>query len=129
MKEKRFFICEHCGNMIGIIKDSGVPIVCCGEDMTELVANTIDASAEKHVPDISVNGNLVEVRIGSVPHPMIEQHYIEWVYIHTEKGGQRKTLKPNDEPVVTFALTDDDKLISAYEYCNLHGLWKADYKG
>ena len=129
MKEKKFFICKHCGNMIGMIKHSGVTPVCCGEAMPELVPNTVDASTEKHVPVITVKGNLVEVRVGSVPHPMIQEHYIEWVYILTEKGGQRKALKPNDEPVATFALTDDDKLLCAYEYCNLHGLWKADYTG
>jgi superoxide reductase len=125
-KEQKFFICKHCGNLIGFIHSSGVPVVCCGENMTELIANTTDASNEKHVPVIEVDGNKVTVKIGSEPHPMVEQHYITWVYIRTEKGGQRKELFPGEEPCAEFVLTDDDKIISAYEYCNLHGLWKAD---
>ena len=124
--EQRFFICKHCGNMVGMIHSSGVPLVCCGEEMTELVPNTVDASAEKHVPVIKVDGQKVIVEIGSAPHPMVEEHYITWVYIKTAKGGQRKDLFPGDEPRAEFVLTDDDKLESAYEYCNLHGLWKAD---
>jgi superoxide reductase len=106
-----------------------VPIICCGEEMTLLEANTTDASVEKHVPVIKVDGNKVTVEIGSTPHPMIEQHYIQWIYIQTEKGGQRKILTPNDPPRAEFMLTDDDKLEIAFEYCNLHGLWKADYEG
>lgn len=122
---QRFFICEHCGNMIGFLNFSGVPVVCCGENMKELVPNTMDASAEKHVPVIKVDGNIVTVEIGTAPHPMIEKHFIEWVYIQTAKGGQRKVLLPNNQPSVQFALTDDDKMEAAYAYCNLHGLWKA----
>lgn len=122
---QRFFVCETCGNMIGFIKESGAPLVCCGNEMKELVPNTEDASVEKHVPEIKVDGNIVTVNIGSEPHPMIDVHYIEWVYIQTEKGGQRKTLSPDDQPTVQFALTEDDKLVSAYAYCNLHGLWKS----
>lgn len=94
--------------------------------MTELIANTEDASAEKHVPVIKVDGQRVIVEIGSEPHPMIPEHYITWVYIKTAKGAQRKELSPGDEPRVEFVLTEDDKIESAYEYCNLHGLWKAD---
>lgn len=122
---QRFFICEHCGNMIGFLNFSGVPVVCCGENMKELVPNTMDASAEKHVPVIKVDGNIVTVEIGTAPHPMIEKHFIEWVYIQTAKGGQRKVLLPNNQPSVQFALTDDDNMEAAYAYCNLHGLWKA----
>lgn len=127
-KEQKFYICKHCGNIISFVKSSGAPVTCCGEKMNELVPNTTDAATEKHVPVITVDGNTVKVDIGSVAHPMVEEHYITWVYIQTEKGGQRKELSPNDEPSVTFALTEDDKLVSAYEYCNLHGLWKKDYK-
>ncbi|HHZ17519.1 MAG TPA: desulfoferrodoxin [Clostridia bacterium] len=126
---QRFYYCKHCGNLIGFIHNSGVPIICCGEEMTLLEANTTDASVEKHVPVIKVDGNKVTVEIGSTPHPMIEQHYIQWIYIQTEKGGQRKILTPNDPPRAEFMLTDDDKLEIAFEYCNLHGLWKADYEG
>ncbi len=122
---QKFFVCEKCGNMVGFIKFSGAIPVCCGQDMKELVPNTVDASKEKHVPVIKVDGNIVTVDVGSAPHPMIDVHYIEWVYVETEQGGQRKALSPNDKPSVVFALTDDDKVQSAYAYCNLHGLWKA----
>lgn len=129
MKEdqQRFYYCKHCGNMIGFIHKSGVPIICCGEEMTVLVANTTDASVEKHVPVITVDGNKVTVAIGKDAHPMIEKHYIEWIYLQTQKGGQRKILSPNDQPVAEFMLTDDDRLEIAFAYCNLHGLWKAEY--
>ena len=123
----KFYICKHCKNVIGFINNTGVPLICCGEKMSELVPNTTDAATEKHVPVITVSGNIVTVDIGSVPHPMAEEHFIEWVYIQTEKGGQRKTLSPGDKPSVTFSLTDDDKLEAAFAYCNIHGLWKADY--
>ena len=123
----KFYICKHCKNVIGFINNTGVPLICCGEKMSELVPNTTEAATEKHVPVITVSGNIVTVDIGSVPHPMAEEHFIEWVYIQTEKGGQRKTLSPGDKPSVTFSLTDDDKLESAFAYCNIHGLWKADY--
>ena len=123
----KFYICKHCKNVIGFISNTGVPLICCGEKMSELIPNTTDAATEKHVPVITVSGNIVTVDIGSVPHPMAEEHFIEWVYIQTKQGGQRKTLSPGDKPSVTFSLTDDDKLEAAFAYCNLHGLWKADY--
>ncbi len=123
--ETRFYICKHCGNIIGMVYSSGVPIVCCGEDMAELKANTVDASQEKHVPVVTVSGNQVTVKIGSAAHPMLAEHYIMWVYLQTEKGGQRKCLKPGEAPEAVFTLIDD-KPVAAYEYCNLHGLWKAD---
>lgn len=119
----KFFICKHCGNLIGTIHDASVPMVCCGEKMVELVPGSVDAAQEKHVPVVVVNGTIVTVTIGEVAHPMEEAHSIQWVYLHTEKGGQRKCLKPGDKPEVSFALTADDKVISAFEYCNLHGLW------
>ena len=119
----KFFICKHCGNIIGLIKDGGQIPSCCGEKMTELVPNTTDAAQEKHVPVICIDQNKVHVHIGSAEHPMLEQHYIEWVYLQTEQGGQRKCLCPGSKPQVVFALTEDDKPIAAYAYCNLHGLW------
>ena len=127
-KQQKFYICKKCGNTIGLINNAGVPLVCCGEEMTELVPNTTDAAVEKHVPVINVDGNTVVGEIGSVPHPMTEEHHISWVYILTEKGGQRKTLAPNDKPYLEFALTADDKLKKVYAYCNLHGLWMAEYR-
>lgn len=125
MAQRKFFICKHCGNIVGMVFDAKVPLVCCGEKMAELTPNTVDAAQEKRVPVITVEGNLVHVAIGSVDHPMLEEHYIQWVYLETEKGGQRKELHPGEKPVVTFALTEDDKAVAAYEYCNLHGLWMA----
>ena len=102
-------------------------MVCCGEEMTELIPNTSDGAAEKHVPVIKTAGNAVNVEIGSAPHPMTEEHHIKWVYIQTVKGGQRKTLAPGDTPSLRFALTEDDKMEAAFAYCNLHGLWKAEF--
>lgn len=125
-KEQKFYRCNICGKIIGILKDTKVPTICCGQEMNKLVANTVDASNEKHVPVVTVEGNIVTVDVGSVEHPMEDVHYIEWIYLQTEKGGQRKCLWPGDKPRASFALTDDDKLIAAYEYCNLHGLWKTE---
>ena len=124
MANVKFFICKHCGNMMGLIHDGGVTPVCCGEPMTELKANTTDAAKEKHVPVVELNGNSVTVTIGSTLHPMEDKHFIQWIYIQTEHGGQRKALNPGDKPIATFALADGDKFITAFEYCNLHGLWK-----
>ena len=118
--------CKHCGNIIAHIKDSGARCECCGEEMEALVPNTADAAGEKHVPIISVEGNLVTVSVGSAVHPMLESHYIEWIVIETAEGRQRKTLKPGEEPKAVFALMDGDTVTAAYAYCNLHGLWKAE---
>jgi superoxide reductase len=123
--EPKFYVCKKCGNLVGMLHASGAKMVCCGEEMTELVANTVDASKEKHVPVIAVSGSTVNVKIGAVEHPMTAEHYIQWVYLETTKGGQRKTLNPGEKPEVSFALTADDKPIAAFAYCNLHGLWKA----
>lgn len=122
----RFYRCNHCGNVIGKVIDSGVPVVCCGEKMVELLPNTTDAAFEKHVPVIKVEGKVVTVTVGSTLHPMLDEHFIEFIYLQTKQGGQRKSLKPGDKPEATFALSDDDEAVSAYAYCNLHGLWKAD---
>lgn len=121
----KFLVCEHCGNLIGMIRDSGVPMVCCGQKITELVPGTSDGAVEKHVPSYVVDGNKVKVTVGSVEHPMVENHYIEWIAVETEKGAQRKTLQPGDKPTLEFALTEDDSVVAVYAYCNLHGLWKA----
>jgi len=127
MCENRFYVCEHCGNIIGLVHDSGVPMMCCGQKMTKLEPGTVDASLEKHVPVITVEGKTVKVDIGAVAHPMTEEHSIQWVYLQTNKGGQRKCLKPGDAPVVTFALYDEEP-IAAYAFCNLHGLWMTEVK-
>ncbi len=121
----KFFICENCGNLIGMINDSGVPMMCCGKKMTKLESGVVEASHEKHIPVVRVDGNCVHVTIGSVAHPMVQEHSILWVYLMTDKGGQRKCLEIGKAPEVTFALSDE-KPVAAYAYCNLHGLWKAD---
>jgi superoxide reductase len=121
MCEISFFLCKHCGNLVGMIHSSGVPIICCGEPMTKLVPNTTEASTEKHLPVVTVSGDTVKVAVGSAPHPMVPEHYIQWIYIQTENGGQRKCLKPGDAPEAVFALAGD-KPVAAYAYCNLHGL-------
>lgn len=123
MKQK-FFICETCGNMIAMVKESGVPIVCCGKKMTQLVPGTTDASVEKHVPVYTKEGNCVTVKVGSVEHPMAQEHYIEWVSIQTKAGNQRKQLLPGASPEVCFALCEGDEVEAVYAYCNLHGLWQ-----
>ena len=122
-KNAKFFICKHCGNLVGMIFNSGVSMICCGDPMTELVPNTVEASHEKHLPVISISGNQVNVKIGSVEHPMTSEHYIQWIYLLTKKGGQRKALNPGDKPEVTFVL-DNDEVVGAYAYCNIHGLWQ-----
>jgi superoxide reductase len=106
------------------IHDSGVNMVCCGQEMHELTANTVEASYEKHLPVIELGGDEITVKVGGVAHPMIPEHYIGWIFIQTVYGSQMKYLKPNDIPEAKFMLADGDKLIAAYEYCNLHGLWK-----
>ncbi|MBR3988560.1 MAG: desulfoferrodoxin [Clostridia bacterium] len=125
MCEIRFFKCNHCGNIIGVIHNAGVPMMCCGEKMQELIPGTVDAAVEKHVPVVKVDGNIVTVKVGEVEHPMVEEHFIQWVYMQTNRGGQRKCLKPGDKPEVKFALCDEVP-VAVFEYCNLHGLWKAD---
>lgn len=121
-----FMVCELCGNLVGFIKNGGGEMVCCGLPMQALVPNTIDASKEKHVPVIEKDGRNIKVKIGAAPHPMQAEHSIEWVYLLTDKGGQRKALSPGGAPEAGFMLTDDDKAIEAYAYCNLHGLWAAE---
>lgn len=121
-----FYVCKKCGNLVGMIEDKGVPMSCCGEKMAELVPNTVDAAKEKHIPVIEIKGNQVTVTVSSVLHPMLPEHHIAWIYLQTEKGGQRKCLDVKGDPKAVFALTDDDKVVAAFEYCNLHGLWKAE---
>lgn len=118
----KFFRCNHCGNIVTKIVDKGVPVVCCGEAMEELKANTTDAATEKHVPQVVVEDHKVKVDVGSVTHPMTEEHLIQFIYLETEKGGQLKTLTATDEPKAVFCL-GEDKPVAVYEYCNLHGLW------
>ncbi len=123
--EQKFYICEHCGKMVALMKESGVPVMCCGQKMTEIIPGTTDAAVEKHVPVYTVENNIVHVKVGEVEHPMTPEHFIEWVSIQTNQGNQRKALKPGDQPEICFALCDGDEVEAVYAYCNLHGLWKA----
>lgn len=122
----KFYRCAKCGKIIEIVKDTGVPTICCGEEMKELIPGTSDGASEKHVPVISVRGNKVTVTVGSVEHPMLPEHYIEWIILETDKGVQKKTLQPGQKPAAEFVLSEGEKVLAAYEYCNLHRLWKAE---
>lgn len=125
MCENRFYICRHCGNLVGAIHFSGVPMICCGEEMEHLKANTVDASREKHVPVAIIEGDRITVDVGSIPHPMLAEHHIAWVYLQTEHGGHRVCLSEGSAPQVSFLL-NGDRPLAVYAYCNLHGLWKVD---
>ena len=124
----KFYVCEHCGNIIEYLKDVGVPVMCCGQKMTELIPGESDGAFEKHVPVTKIEGNKVMVEIGAVEHPMVEKHYIEWIVIETKKGCQRVNLSYTDAPKAEFVLSEGDEYVATYEYCNLHGLWKGTDK-
>ena len=119
-----FYRCPVCGQIVAIVKGTGVPIICCGKPMQKIEAGTTDASVEKHVPVYEVNGNTVMVTVGSVEHPMLPEHYIEWIALKTKAGNQRKALKPGDAPKACFAICEGDEVEAVYAYCNLHSLWK-----
>lgn len=121
----KFYVCEHCGNIITMVKNTGVPVMCCGQKMTELVPGTVDAAQEKHVPVAETVGSLVTVKVGSVEHPMLPEHFIQWIALETNQGSQIKYLQPGQAPKASFALAEGEEVKAVYEYCNLHGLWKA----
>ena len=120
----KFLKCKHCGNIITFLNDKGVIPICCGEKMEELAAGSVDASMEKHVPVYHKEGNKVVVEVGSVIHPMIEEHYIQWIILVTKSRTQIAYLKPNNSPKAEFLIDEEDEVLEVYEYCNLHGLWK-----
>lgn len=120
----KVYICRHCGNIVMKIEDSKVPVVCCGEAMEELVAGSVEAASEKHIPVIAKDGEKITVEIGEVAHPMVEEHYIKWVILETETGFLLEYLKPGMTPKVEFHTTENVKCV--YAYCNLHGLWKKE---
>lgn len=125
MSELKFYICPKCGNIVAFARKSGVPVMCCGEKMQELVPNTQDASQEKHVPVVTCQEGRAVVTVGSAPHPMAPEHHIEWIAIQTANGNQRKALAPGEEPRAEFPLLPGDSVQAALAYCNLHGLWKS----
>lgn len=122
----KFMYCNECGNVITYLDECGGKLVCCNEDMQELVANTSDGAREKHVPVINRFGSSVMVKVGSDAHPMLKEHYIKWIALVTDKCIHIKWLNPMDDPQATFKLTTLETALTAYAYCNLHGLWKTD---
>ena len=120
----KFYRCNHCGNIAVKVVDSGVPLVCCGEEMELLVPDTQDAALEKHVPDVTVDGRKVRVQIGSVEHPMVDDHYIQFICLVTDNSYQIHPLTSDNEPRCEFTLGEEEIPKEVYEYCNVHGLWK-----
>ena len=120
----KFYKCKHCGQIITIVEPTGVPVICCGEPMEEMVANTEDASIEKHVPECKVENGDIHVNVGSEPHPMSADHYIKWILVETDQGSYLKVLRPEDKPFACFTLGKNEKPCQVYDYCNIHGLWK-----
>ena len=120
----KYYVCERCGNIIEYVNDTGIPVMCCGQKMTELIPGKSDGAHEKHIPVVTINGDKVTVDIGSVEHPMVKEHYIQWIAIETTRGSQRVKLSHTDKPYAEFRLAQGEEFESAYEYCNLHGLWK-----
>ena len=123
----KIFKCNHCGNITMMLTDAGVPMQCCGEKMTELKANTVDAATEKHVPFIKKDGDKLMVSVGEIVHPMTEEHYIEWIILVQGSNVQIKHLTPSDKPEACFKLESDEPF-TVYEHCTLHGLWSIESK-
>ena len=115
--------CDACGNIVEVLHGGGGELVCCGEGMKLFIENTVDAAKEKHVPVIEKTADGFKVAVGSVAHPMEEKHYIEWIEVIAGGKTYRQFLKPGEEPEATFCVDADQ--VTAREYCNLHGLWKA----
>lgn len=122
----KFYKCMHCGNIALKVYDGGVNMVCCGEPMVELVADTQDAALEKHVPDVKIDGAHIHVNIGSVDHPMTPEHYIQFICLVKENGYEIHPLTSDSAPATDFYLGEGEKAVTVYEYCNIHGLWKLD---
>lgn len=122
MNQPKFYRCRHCGNLVELIQNRGVPLVCCGEQMELLTPNSTEASGEKHIPEVRCLNGMLTVTVGSQRHPMEPEHYIQWIYVQTEHGGMRYDLKPGEEPKASFCLCSDPA-VAVYEYCNIHGLW------
>ena len=124
MKDLKVYRCPSCGKMVISLKDFECPTICCGQPMQLLTANTTDGAREKHVPVVTREGNTVSVNVGSVDHPMIPEHYIEWIALQTEKGFRIVYLEPGQAPKADFLA--DEQVKAVYAYCNLHGLWKTE---
>ena len=120
---KKFYKCPICGKVVQVETDAFGKLHCCGKPMEELKANSQEAAVEKHIPEVSVDGNIVTAVVGSVIHPMSVEHHIGWLWLETEKGGQFAYLDPENEPKAQFVVAEGDKAKAVYSYCNLHGLW------
>jgi superoxide reductase len=123
-KRLEIYKCEVCGIIVEIIHEGGGKLVCCDQPMKLMEENTVDAALEKHVPVIEKTEDGIKVKVGSVPHPMVEEHYIEWIELIADGRACRKFLNPGDEPEALFKI--EAQTITAREYCNLHGLWKSE---
>lgn len=124
MSEVDFYRCEVCGNIVSLIKKGGGTLTCCGQAMTKLVANSTDAAKEKHVPVVTKESGKIKVSIGSTLHPMLPEHHIEWIALVCGDKVEFKFLKPGDEPKSEFGEVESG---TVFAYCNLHGLWKAEF--
>ena len=126
MAEVTFYRCAKCGNLVMLVNDGGGTLSCCGEPMKKLVAGSVDAAVEKHVPAIELEGERISIKVGEVEHPMLEEHYIEWIALANDGRAIIKYLKPGEEPTARFRVAAGSHG-TVYAYCNLHGLWKAEY--
>ena len=124
--KKKFLRCPICGNLVEVINDSNVRVMCCGKPMEELVANTTDGATEKHVPVVEINNELVTITVGETLHPMTEEHYIMWIHVFTNLKEYHFNLNPSDNPQVKFSKDINEEIIEVNAYCNLHGLWSAN---
>ena len=122
----KFYICRKCGSILTDFNHVCAGLTCCGEKVEELIAGTTDGAREKHVPAVKIDGQKVCVQVGEVEHPMMEKHYIQFIVVETDKGYMTKFLKPEEKPAAEFVLAEGEKAVAVYEYCNLHGLWKAE---
>ena len=122
----KFYICRKCGSILTDFNHVCAGLTCCGEKVEELVAGTTDGAREKHVPAVKIDGQKVCVQVGEVEHPMMEKHYIQFIVVETDKGYMTKFLKQEEKPAAEFVLAEGEKAVAVYEYCNLHGLWKAE---
>ena len=121
MHQTRFYHCRHCGNLVEVIHNASVPIICCGEEMSPLELNG-DGAAEKHLPVVRMENGTLKVRVGEIPHPMETAHYIQWIYVKTGTGSMYRYLEPGQAPEAIFSL-GEGRPLAVYAYCNIHGLW------
>lgn len=125
----KFYKCSICGNIVCKIEDSGLPLTCCGRQMTELRSESTDGALEKHLPAFRILGDTVFVQVGSEPHPMEKLHHIQFIALETNHGFHIRKLDETNEPIAQFKLSEDETLIAVYELCNLHGLFESHKEG